>query len=79
MNPYKSRASGISYYRMRKDEATPDGWARFTVRVTDRETHEHLHTHFIAAKSEEHAQKVVSEDYQTRGDGFIVRPLPRGG
>jgi len=72
MKFYKSSGTNTSYYRMRDDETPPNGYAKFIVRVTDRETHFHLTNHFIATESLEDAKKVVDEDYQTQGRGFLV-------
>jgi hypothetical protein len=70
VNQHKTK-SGILYYRLLKDEIAPDGYARFTVLMKKHDTNAQMQPHFIAARSREDAKKIVVEDYQTEGHGYL--------
>ncbi|MGD0464591.1 MAG: hypothetical protein ABSB74_19060 [Tepidisphaeraceae bacterium] len=70
MNQHKT-PSGIIYYRLVKDETPPNGWARFIVLMKKHVTNMQMPPHFISARSREDAERIVAEDYQAEGHGYL--------
>jgi hypothetical protein len=70
MNKHATK-SGIEYYRLGKDEQPPLGWAKFVVKMKQHGTNIQLPPHVIAAHSQEDAEKIVTEDYQVQGHGYL--------
>ncbi|HEX4054336.1 MAG TPA: hypothetical protein VHX86_08725 [Tepidisphaeraceae bacterium] len=63
MNQHTTK-SGIVYYRLVKDETPPNGLARFVVVMKNPANNFNtLRPSFLAAKSRDDADNIVSEDY----------------
>jgi hypothetical protein len=71
MSEYKSSKSGTPYRRLQKKAKTPDGLALFVVKMKQHGSNIQMQPRFIATQSREDAEKVVAEDYQTDGHGYL--------
>jgi hypothetical protein len=60
-----SNKSGITYYRLRKDEQPPAGWEIFSAKEIHHATFGLVRHYRLAAQSEADASKIIEEDYQT--------------
>lgn len=56
--------SGIAYYRLLKDDPTPVGCLDYVIREIKRDSNRLAGNHFIAARKDEDAEKIVANDYQ---------------
>ena len=73
----KTTKSGITYYRLLKGEVPPDGFARFPVLMKNRSDDCQMQPHLIAARSRLDAEKIVAEDYQKAGRGYLKTEHPK--
>jgi hypothetical protein len=71
MSRQKSSKSDILYYHERNDEIPRGGWAKFAVMIKQQGANLQQKPDYIAAGSKGDAKKIIAEDYQTHGHGYL--------